>query len=142
MIESSLGALGRLEMKSMMKFFGVVALALTMPLFAGTASAAEAVTAAPVTQSLTGAVAHNTGLVAKADTGEKIVVAHRRGRWVGPAIVGGVALGLALGAANRAEARDRHYDARVGQYEQCREWNYRCRRGGDGACYKFDRYCD
>lgn len=128
-------------MKTMMKFLGVVALALAMPLFAGAASAAEAVLEAPGNQSLTGAIARDNGLIAKADTGEKIVVAHGRGRWVGPAIVGGVALGLALGAANRAEARDR-YDARQGRYEQCREWNYRCRRGGDGACYKFDRYCD
>lgn len=128
-------------MKTMMKFLGVVALALTMPLFAGSASAAEAVLQTPANQSLTGAVARDSGLLAKADTSEKIVVAHRRGRWVGPAIVGGVALGLALGAANRAHARD-HYDARYGRYDQCREWHHRCRRGRDGACYKFDRYCD
>ncbi len=128
-------------MKTMMKFFGIVALALAMPLFAGTASAAEAVLETPAQQSLTGAIARDSGLIAKADTGEKIVVAHRRGRWVGPAIVGGVALGLALGAASRANARD-HYDARYGRYEQCRNWDRRCRHGNDGACYKFDRYCD
>lgn len=135
-------------MKSLMKFFGIAALALTMPMFAGQASAAEAVLKAPATQSLTGTVARDSGILAgsgmlaKADTGEKIVVAGRRGRWVGPAIVGGVALGLALGAANRAHAHDHHHDYR-GRYDRCDTWLHRCRRrGNDNACYKFDRYCD
>lgn len=132
-------------MKTLVKFLGVAALALTMPLFAGQASAAEAVLKAPAQTSLTGNVAESKGLlaqeqslVAKADTGEKIVVAHRRGRWVGPAIVGGVALGLALGAASRANA----YEDRRYHYDRCESWSHRCRHGNDRACYKFDRYCD
>lgn len=127
-------------MKTIMKFFGVAALALSMPLFAGQASAAEARIDAPAQQSLTGNDTLNKGIVAKADTGaEKIVVAGRRGRWVGPAIVGGVALGLALGAANRARADDRRYHR--GRYDRCDRWAHRCRRGNDRACYKLDRYC-
>ncbi|CFX61051.1 exported protein of unknown function [Candidatus Filomicrobium marinum] len=128
-------------MKTIMKFFGVAALALSMPFMAGQASAAEARIDAPVQQSLTGNATHNKGMiVAKSDaSGEKIVVAGRRGRWVGPAIVGGVALGLALGAANRAHAHDhRHYR---GRYDRCDRWAHRCRRGNDNACYKLDRYC-
>lgn len=131
-----------------MKFFGLAALALTMPLFAGQASAAEARVPQSATQSLTGTVARDSGIlagsgmVAKADSAEKIVVAGRRGRWVGPAVVGGVALGLALGAASRAHAHDDHHHYR-GRYDRCDTWLHRCRRhGNDNACYKFDRYCD
>lgn len=130
-------------MKAMMKSFGVAAVVLTMPLLAAQASAAEAVLEAPAQPSLTGTIqskgilAQEPNLVAKADNGEKIVVARRGGRWVGP-LVGGVALGLAIGAASRAHAYD-YYERRV---DRCEAWAYRCRRGSDRACYKFDRYCD
>lgn len=66
--------------------------------------------------------------------------AGRRGR----ALAAGAVLGLAGAAiianSNRAYAGDRYYERR-GYRSQCRRWAYRCDRGNDYACDKYEYHC-
>ncbi len=134
-------------MMRQMKFLGVAVLALGMPLFATAATAAEAPRPTATVQSLNGSGAGApTGLLAKSNTqaAEKIVVARRwrrgRGRWIGPAIVGGVVAGALLSGAARAHERDYYYRRRYGN--RCERWLWKCDNGYGRACRKFYRYCD
>lgn len=71
----------------------------------------------------------------------------RKGR--NTALAAGAVLGIAAAAAlsspRRAYADDGYYVERrsygSGYRSQCRKWNYRCDRGNDWACEKFDRNC-
>lgn len=66
----------------------------------------------------------------------------RRGR--GAALGLGIGLGIlgaaAIAGSNRAYADDHYYEG-PRYRDQCGKWNYRCNRGSDWACEKFDRHC-
>ncbi|MDX2290109.1 MAG: hypothetical protein NW217_14985 [Hyphomicrobiaceae bacterium] len=130
-------------MKSLMKLAALAAMALSMSLSCNGASAAEARVPAAPQASLTGAVSvGEPKLIAKAPVEEKIVVA-RRGRWIGPAIVGGVVAGALIAGAANAHARERRRDYYYDNGpSRCDRWYHRCNRGSDHACSKFYRYCD
>ncbi len=128
-------------MKSIAKFLGLAMVAIAMPVFVQSATAAEFRQPDATLSGLTG---HMTpapkGVLAKAPSAEKIVVAGRRGRWVGPAIVGGIVAGALLSGAARSH-HDRHYYTRDRYSNRCDRWLYKCERGYRWACRKFDYNC-
>mgnify|MGYP001287641336 CR=1 FL=1 len=86
------------------------------------------------TTSLAALMAVSTILPATTSTAEA-------GRGRGLAIGAGVILGAAAlaAAANSAEARAYR---RSRWRERCDNWYYRCERGSDWACEKFENNCD
>ena len=129
------------EMKTVIKFFGLAVMAIAMPLFAQSATAAEF---RQLDAKLSGLTGHMTpapmGVLAKAPEAKKIVVAGRRGRWIGPAIVGGVIAGALLSGAARAH-HERHYYTRDRYSNRCDRWLWKCEHGERWACRKFDYNC-
>lgn len=67
--------------------------------------------------------------------------AGRRGRALAAGAVLGIAGAAIIANSNRAYADDRYEYRRDGYRSQCRRWSYRCDRGNDWACDKFDRNC-
>ena len=65
-------------------------------------------------------------------------VAEARGRGAG--IAAGVVLGLTAAAIAANAARASPYEHRRWR-DRCDDWAYRCNRGYDRACYRFDRNC-
>ncbi|MBU2583412.1 MAG: hypothetical protein KJ622_17015 [Alphaproteobacteria bacterium] len=131
-------------MKTLMKFLGVALLALAMPLFAQSATAAEFRShEAGAAQALNGhATPAPKGLFAKAPEQKPIQVAGRRGRWLGPAIIGGVVAGALIAGAGRAHSYERHYHYSRPRYEsRCDRYLRHCDYGERWACHKYDRYC-
>lgn len=131
-------------MTKLMKFLGAAILAIAVPLFAQSASAAEfrspdAGTSIRINGQTTPAP---KGLFAKAPEPQKIQVAGRRGRWIGPAIIGGVVAGALLSGAARAHEDRYYYYSRRRYVNRCDRYLWRCDNGERWACYKFDRYCD
>lgn len=63
----------------------------------------------------------------------------------GGKIAAGIALGIAAGAlianSRRSHADDGYYVRRSGEYNRCERWAWKCDRGNDWACEKFDRNC-
>ncbi|MDX2259862.1 MAG: hypothetical protein NW205_13230 [Hyphomicrobiaceae bacterium] len=129
-------------MQSFTRFAAAAVLAAAMAFGATAVSAAEAPLPLEPKVSLTGAVAPLAPqLIAKAPEAEKIVVA-RRGRWVGPAIVGGIVAGALIAGAARSHAHERSYYYRDHGPSRCERWHYKCDRGHGWACRNFYRYCD
>ncbi|MEQ8824790.1 MAG: hypothetical protein RIC14_10485 [Filomicrobium sp.] len=136
-------------MKVMVKYFVMAFVALALPFAAQSASAAEPRMPDQATQSLNGETAQAPlGLLAQAKSQpEKIVVAGRRGRRLGAAIVGGVIAGALIAGAARAHRYD-HYDYDRRYYHRrryrnrCDRWLWKCDNGNRRACRKFDYNCD
>ncbi|KUO57549.1 MAG: hypothetical protein APF80_09815 [Alphaproteobacteria bacterium BRH_c36] len=129
-------------MKTLMRFLGLASLVAALPLLVQSASAAEFRQPGEQVSALNGHMSPAPkGLFAKAPEPEKIVVAGRRGRWIGPAIIGGVVAGALLSGAARAH-EDRYYYSRRRYGSRCDRYLWHCDNGERWACYKFDRYCD
>ena len=129
-------------MKSLIKFLGLATLIAALPLLVQSASAAEFRQPGDNVSALNGHTSPAPkGLFAKAPEAEKIVVAGRRGRWLGPAIIGGVVAGALLSGAARAH-EDRYYYSRRRYENRCERYLWHCDNGERWACYKYDRYCD
>lgn len=133
-------------MKMPIKLIALAALVAALPFFGNAAWAAE------VRQPETAAVALN-GVVAPAPAAvaanwsvkpETIVVAGRRGRYLGPAIIGGVVAGALIAGAARAHEREYYYGRRshYRYRNRCDRWLWRCEDGSRRSCRKFYRYCD
>lgn len=130
-------------MKTIAKYLGLAMIAVAMPLFAQSATAAEfRQPDVGKTQALNGqATPIPKGLFAKAPEPKTIQVAGRRGRWVGPAIVGGIVAGALLSGAARAHEHRHYYYSRRRYVNRCDRYLWHCDNGERWACYKFDRYC-
>ena len=129
-------------MKTLTKLLGFAALVVAMPIFATAASAAEARQPDTAAVSLNGAAtAASIGILAKSTAKpQTIVVAGRRGRRVGAAIVGGVIAGALIAGAARAHDREYYYGRRY--RHRCERWLWKCDEGYRYACRKFYRYCE
>lgn len=133
-------------MNAFTRFLGIAMLAIAVPLFATSASAAEVRHPGAAALTLNGQASPATGLFAQSlPEGEKIVVAGRRGR-VGAAIVGGIIAGaLIAGAARAHNRRGGHVDYyyhRDRYDNRCERWLYKCDYGNRRACRKFYRHCE
>ena len=130
-------------MKMLMKLVAFAALVAVMPFVGQTAWAAEA--GSPQTPSVTlngpSAPAPAGVLAAASVKPQSIVVAGRRGRYLGPAIVGGIVAGALIAGAARARDRDYYYSRRRYRH-RCDKWYWGCEDGYRRACRKFYRYCD
>ncbi len=131
-------------MKTLTRFLAVVAVALALPVFAGSASAADIKLGAERMMPVTGGIARShDGMLAKSFEPAPIQVAGRRGRWIGPAIVGGIVAGALIAGSRRAHSREyRHYDHRpVRRSSRCDRLYWRCQDGVRRACYKYNNRC-
>lgn len=129
-------------MKMLIKLIALAALVAAMPFFDTAAWAAEARLPQATSVTLNGMSAPAPAdLVADSNVKrQSIVVAGRRGRYLGPAIVGGVVAGALIAGAARAHEREYYYGRRY-RY-RCDRWLWRCEDGYRRACRKFYRYCD
>ena len=130
-------------MMPLLKSVGLALVALAMPIFVMSASAAE-----PRLPQSGGDLAINgaaaklpSELFAKKAEPEPIKVAGRRGARIGAAIVGGIVAGALIAGAARAHRSERHY-YKHRYVNRCDRWLYKCDYGNRQACRKFYRYCD
>lgn len=131
-------------MKTLTRFLAVAAVALAMPVFAGSASAADIKLGAERLAPVTGGIARShDGMLAKTHEPAPIQVAGRRGRWIGPAIVGGIVAGALIAGSRRAHSRDYYYrDYRpVRRSNMCERLYWRCQDGIRRACHKYNHRC-
>ena len=133
-------------MQAIRKILFAGAVALMIPLSAGTASAAAVATPGLDKPALTGStVIADTGLAKQrlAVKENTIVEARRRRRGrafrgLAAGIIAGAAAAAIISGASRAHGRP--YRSR--RYDRCERWYYRCEDGVRRACRKYYRYCD
>ncbi len=129
-------------MKMLMKLIALTVFVAAMPFFGPTAWAAEARLPKTASVTLNGPLARAPAGIVEATSvkPQSIVVAGRRGRYLGPAIVGGIVAGALIAGAARAHEREYYYSRRY-RY-RCERWLWRCEDGSRRSCRKFYRYCD
>ncbi|MCH9765331.1 MAG: hypothetical protein K0U34_04995 [Alphaproteobacteria bacterium] len=136
-------------MKAIRKALGLSAIALLMPLTAGTATAAQVPDGAAKSATVAAAKTSGpSGLVTKSPEPKTIKVAGRRGRGLALGIIAGAATAAILSGAARGHDRYYYRSYRRSRYpryrrhrHRCDRWAYKCDYGNDRACYKYDRYC-
>lgn len=129
-------------MKMLIKLIALAAIVAVMPFVGQPVWAADAGLPQTAKVTLNGPSAPApAGVLAAANVKpQSIVVAGRRGRYLGPAIVGGIVAGALIAGAARARERDYYYTRRY-RY-RCDKWLWLCEDGSRRACRTFYRYCD